>query len=79
MTDWVKAIVAIRELGSLLVPLLTVLDRVEHEAGKPLEEMTDKELVELLAKKTEDSEDIFNRGSIPYLDRGIVQGKVIAT
>ena len=62
MTDWVKAIVAIRELGSLLVPLLTVLDRVEHEAGKSLEEMTDKELVELLAKKTEDSEDIFNRG-----------------
>lgn len=62
MTDWVRAIVMVRELGSLLIPLLTVLERVEHEAGKPLDEMTDAELVRLLSKVTEDSKDIFDRG-----------------
>jgi hypothetical protein len=62
MTDWVKAIIKIRELGTVAVQLLTALDRVEHEAGKKLEDMTDAELVELLSKVTKDSEDIFDAG-----------------
>tara|TARA_Y100000310_G_scaffold330161_1_gene401333 strand:- start:377 stop:577 length:201 start_codon:yes stop_codon:yes gene_type:complete len=62
MNKWLEAVIAIREVGNLLVPLLTVLDRVEHEAGKPLDQMGDEELLALLSKKTRDSQEIFDKG-----------------
>jgi len=47
-----EIVLLIRTLATTLPLFLTILDRVEERAGKPLEELTDDELIALLSQET---------------------------
>jgi len=52
----------IRTLATALPHFMTLLQQVEDEAGKPLDEMTDDELVALLRARTKTTEELLEEG-----------------
>lgn len=60
--DPVTMALLIRALSTAVPHFLTLLNQVESDAGKPLDEMTDDELVALLRTRTKTTDELLEEG-----------------
>jgi len=60
--DPLVLVALIRVLAGVVPHFLTLLQQIEDEAGKPLDEMSDEELVALLRTRTKTTDELLEEG-----------------
>jgi len=60
--ELLELLMLIRTLSETLPKFLTLIDTVEAKAGKPLDQMTNSELVLLLREETKEFDDLLEEG-----------------